>query len=551
MPGLESSLLEYQNKLQSIQAQLSLAQGFLAGREALTLSRLSRFYQSGIDRLTGEWSGKGVSGDAFIPAAHLYERDLNIFGAGSLFEFLCTARTQVGQRRLASYLLDLPERSETLARQQSIKELEPLTAMREQIHLLGKYTSQTCDFEPFREWLDAPAIVVPRFVSWILALLSFALTLLFLLTIGAQPAVRALAIPYLVPVAILQLAFASWLHPKTRPVLASARGLGSELTVLRQGLALMEASSFQSPKLQGLIASVKGSSHAVGKLNSLFDALDQCDQPWLYGLARILLIDAQFALAVERWKARHAEHLAIWLDAWAEFEALNALACYAHEHPADVYPEILDNSTPRFEAAGLAHPLLPESAAVRNDVELNSARKFYLVSGSNMAGKSTFLRAIGINAVLGAAGAPVRASRARQSSLAVCASLAIVDNLTEGKSKFMAEIERLRDILQSARGSSPVLFVIDEILAGTNSRDRRIASESFIRALIGAGAIGALSTHDLALTEIAAAPELHGTNVHMESPDPSDPLAFDYLLKPGIAEHSNALAIARMAGVTA
>lgn len=167
-----------------------------------------------------------------------------------------------------------------------------------------------------------------------------------------------------------------------------------------------------------------------------------------------------------------------------------------------------------------------------------------------MAGKSTFLRAVGINTVLGSAGAPVRAIHARQSCFAVCASISIVDSLSEGKSKFMAEVERLRETLQMTSGPKPVLFAIDEILGGTNSKDRRVAAESFLRALIAAGAVGALSTHDLALTEIAEDPSLGGRNVHMENRDPTDPLAFDYLVKPGVSTQSNAMAIIRMAGVS-
>lgn len=458
-------LSEYQTKLRKLQAAQSGVSGFFAGRrEALKHARLTRFYQAGIDRLTGTWIGKGITGDAFAPASHLYARDLNIFGVGSVFEFLCTARTQAGQRRLASYLLDLPLRPETLARQQSIQELEPLATLRERISLLGKYTSQTCDLESFHEWLDTPAAPLPRLLSLILAAVSAALALLFLFALGTHLGSQAGVTPYLMALGACQLAFALFLRPRTRPVLESVRGISSELSVLREGLALMETNSFRSPKLESLTASVKGSAKAVSILDRLIGALHDCDQPWFYGLARILLIDSQITIAMERWKALYGTRLASWLDAWAEFEALNALACYAHEHPSDVFPELHDGPTPRFEAAGLAHPLLLESAAVRNDVELNSARKFYLVSGSNMAGKSTLLRAIAINAVLGCAGAPVRALRARQSSLCVCASLSIVDSLAEGKSKFMAEIERLRDILQSASSagsssSTQVLFV--------------------------------------------------------------------------------------------
>jgi hypothetical protein len=611
MPNFETALLEYQNKLQSLHADLAQAQVkqsgalallvvllviflmlcfaayssrriapawlpplilpvaalplrniFASQRETSKGLRLRRFYQSGVDRLKGDWAGKGASGEEFSRADHVYERDLNLFGAGSMFELLCTTRSQVGQRRLASYLLDLPERNETLARQEAVEELQPRSDLRERICLLGQYTSQSCDWEPFREWLDSPPVTVSRALPWILPAISCALAVLVLIPWLAPPGAGlwTRAVPFLIPLAAVQIGLAFLLRGRVRPVLERNRSVGHEITLFWQGLELLEAQSFRSAKLKELSERVKGASGAVHKLDRLIQAVDQCSKEWFYGFWRALLLDTQLALAIERWKARHGEDLRVWLDAWAEFEALNALACYAHEHPDDVFPEMLSGAA-EFEAAGLGHPLLPESVCVRNDVHLlgaehlNGVRKFYLVSGSNMAGKSTFLRALGLNAVLGAAGAPVRALHARQSSFAVCASVSIVDSLGEGKSKFMAEVERLRETLRAAAsGPKPVLFVIDEILSGTNSRDRTVAAESFLRALIatgttGEGAIGALSTHDLALAEIAEDRELGGSNVHMESRDPSDPFAFDYLLKPGVSTHSNALAIARMAGV--
>jgi hypothetical protein len=607
MPNPDTVLLEYQNKLEALRGGLAQAQtkqsgaiamlavvvviflflcnaayssrraapgwfpplvlamavmpcrNFLASRRKVSEAlRLRRFYQSGMDRLTGDWSGKGVSGDEFSRTGHLYERDLNVFGAGSMFELLCTTRSQLGQGRLASYLLDLPDRNETMARQEAVKELQPRSGLREQICLLGKYSFQGCDWEPFREWLDSPQVLVYRVLSWILPATSIALVLAASIRLTPPEAgLWTRAAPFLIPLVAAQVLLALSLRDRVRPVLERSRSIGHEIKLFRQGLELLEAQSFHSAKLKDLTERVKGAGGAVRKLNRLIKAVDECNQDWFYLPSRVLLVDTQLGLAIERWKARHGEDLRTWLDAWAEFEALNALGCYAHEHPEDVFPEMLDSpaGTAEFEAAGFGHPLLAESACIRNDVHFNPERKFYLVSGSNMAGKSTFLRAIGINAVLGSAGAPVRAHRARQSSFAVCASVSIIDSLSEGKSKFMAEVDRLREILRAAAsGPKPVLFVIDEILSGTNSRDRRAAVESFLRALIhtnetGAGAIGALSTHDLALAEIAEDPDLGGSNVHMESRDPSDPFAFDYLLKPGVSTHSNALAIARMAGV--
>jgi hypothetical protein len=519
-------------------------------RETSNISRLQRFYRSGVDRLTGDWAGKGASGDEFIPTEHLYARDLNLFGAGSMFELLCTARTQVGRRRLASYLLDLPDRDETIARQEAVKELEPQCGLRELICLLGKFSFHGCEWGLFREWLESPAVTTPRAISWMMPAITCALALMVLIPWLApvNAGLWTRVAPYLLSLALVQIGLAIWLRPKARALIDRARGIAGELTVLRNGLAMVATSSFRSCKLTTLAQRIAGSGTAVRKLDWLIQAMEQCDKELFYAFSRALLVDTQLVLAIERWKIAYGKHLETWLDAWAEFEALSALACYAHEHPEDVFPEMLDGAA-EFEATGVGHPFLRESVCVRNDVHLHHARRFYLVSGSNMAGKSTFLRALGINAVLGSAGAPVRARQARQSAFAVCASVSIVDSLADGKSKFMAEVERLRETLHATSGPKPVLFAIDEILSGTNSRDRRVAAESFLRALIGAGALGALSTHDLALAEIADDASLAGCKVHMESRDPSDPFAFDYLLKSGVSTHSNALAIARMAGV--
>jgi DNA mismatch repair ATPase MutS len=253
-------------------------------------------------------------------------------------------------------------------------------------------------------------------------------------------------------------------------------------------------------------------------------------------------------MAIEQWRREHAESLKIWMGAWAEFEALNALAAYSFENPENTFPEVADGSA-CFEAREMCHPLLSHTSCIANDVELNPSVPFYVISGSNMSGKSTLLRAIGLNAVLAFAGAPVRADYLRLSGLSIVASMSIVDSLLKGKSKFLAEVDRLRQAILSAAENRSVLFLVDEIFSGTNSRDRRIAAEAVVRTLVKKGAIGALSTHDLALTEIASADGMCGVNVHMGSKDERDPMDFDYRLKPGVTRESNALAIARMAGV--
>jgi DNA mismatch repair ATPase MutS len=331
-------------------------------------------------------------------------------------------------------------------------------------------------------------------------------------------------------------------HTLLRPVAA-------ETGAVREGLQLLEAQEFQSVKLRQLVDQVRNGSQALRNLERLLHALNERHREYFYGPALLLLAGTQLCMAIEKWRTRHGAALRVWLSTWAEFEALNALAAYAYENPDNSLPEF-DDGPARFEARGLGHPLLQRGSCVLNDVELNEESRFYVVSGSNMSGKSTTLRAIGLNAVLAMAGAPVRTDALRLSSgLSVCASISIVDSLLNGQSKFQAEVERLRQTIESALDNRPVLFLVDEIFSGTNSRDRRIAAEAVVRTLVGRGAIGVLSTHDLALTDIAASDGLAGLNVHMGSRDGTDPLDFDYRLKPGVSQESNALAIARMSGV--
>ena len=330
-------------------------------------------------------------------------------------------------------------------------------------------------------------------------------------------------------------------------MIESLRSASLEIPVLREGLQLLETQRFQSAKLVQITKRVRNGSAAVRKLERLLDTLNERNKDWFYQASLLLLAGTQLCMAIEHWRMQHGDALRAWMDAWGEFEALNSLANYAQENPDSAFPEF-SVEEPRFEATALGHPLLPEEACVRNNVQLNSGTRFYIVSGSNMSGKSSLLRAIGLNSVLAFAGAPVRAQALRLSQLSVCASLSVVDSLLTGKSKFLAEVDRERQTIQLARNKR-ALFLIDEIFSGTNSRDRRAAAEAVVRTLVDSGAIGALSTHDMSLTEIADCEGLYGANVHMGAKDGNDPMNFDYLLKVGVTTETNALAIARMAGV--
>jgi hypothetical protein len=516
-------------------------------RSSVRLARLRRFYDRSLQRLHGNWAGTGI-GIEFDDPDHIYARDLNLFGEASLFELLCTARTGIGRWGLAQYLLTPPCTTESLSRQDAVRELSGNLNLRERLAVLGKFDFSEAGRETFIQWLDSPPLV-PRFGLRISALAtSFSVAILFLGSVaGLIP--WHIALVSLAPLFVFQAIVGLVYQGRVRKMLDWLLPIALEIRLLREGLHVMSEQSFQSGKLRRLTEIVGNGSATVRKLERLLNALLERNKEMFYHPSLALLLATQICWAVERWRARHGAELRVWLEAWAEFEALNALANYAFENGNNAYPEFaMHAGSALFEADGLGHPLIPSHMCIPNDLRLNAQSRFYLISGSNMSGKSTLLRAIGLNAVLANAGAPVRAGMLRLSELSVGASLSIVDSLQNGKSKFMAEVDRLRRILAIDR-KVPVLFLIDEIFAGTNSRDRRIAAEAVVRALISRGAIGALSTHDLALSEIADAADLGGINVHTGSRDGSDPMDFDYRLKAGVTRESNALAIARMAGV--
>lgn len=511
------------------------------------MRRPSRFYNRAVQRVKGNWTGSKTTGESFGDADHVHARDLTIFGEGSLFELLCIARTSIGRRGLANYLVEAPALEETLLRQEAVRELCERVDLREKIATLGESDSAESKWNTFEDWLSSPTLAFSRYIPLVAAITSGLLAGLIL-------AGYSVAIPWSrVAVAICTLmvfhaGIGLFFRDRVKTMIDWVHPVWLETRVLREGLDLLARQRFQSVKLRRLVDRAQNSSAAIRKLERLLDALAQRDKDWFYHLSRLLLAGTQLCIAIEQWRAVHGRALKIWLEVWAEFEALNALAGYGYENPENTFPE-LSNGDACFEARELGHPLLPRMSCVVNDVALGKTSCFYVISGSNMSGKSTLLRAIGLNAVLAFAGAPVRARVLRLSGLSIFASLSIVDSLLNGKSKFLAEVDRLRLAIEATAGKKPVLFLVDEIFSGTNSRDRRIAAEAVVRTLISRGAIGVLSTHDLALTEIADAEGMRGANLHMGSRDGRDPMDFDYQLKPGITNEANALAIARMAGV--
>ncbi len=509
--------------------------------------RLESYYHRGIDRVEGRWAGSGVRGDEFARPGHSFEKDLHLFGQGSLFELLCTVTTDVGRRRLADTLLEPPTLNDVLDRQPAVRELQDKLELLDRIHTLGTFSFEDSRSSALTEWLEGPLVTACAFTRRLALGTSTCLAILVLLGFDSVLAWSTLVF-WIGGVLALHGVFGMIYRKQLLASMPTIRPVKMEIGVLRQGLGLLQVEEFDCALLRRLAASSRRGDPQVclRQLERLMGALIERDKEWFYGISPACLIGTQLFWAIGKWKQKHANALRDWLGAWGELEALIALATYAYEHPGNSFPRLSADQT-MFEAKSIAHPLLPAAKCVRNDVSLNEKTRFYVISGSNIAGKSTLLRALGLNAVLAYAGAPVCVEEMTLSMFSLCASISIEDSLLLGKSKFLAEMDRLKAGLNM---NGNVLFLIDEILGGTNSRDRRIAAEAIVRALVERGAVGAFTTHDLALSELAELPGLDGTNVHMGSRNGSDPMDFDYLLKPGVIKESSALAIARLAGIS-
>jgi hypothetical protein len=517
-------------------------------RRAHLVRRAIRFYESGLARLSGNWNEQGETGERFLDPHHPYSGDLDLFGKSSLFHLLSTARTRGGEARLADWLKFPAPVAELRERHAAIAELRPLLDLREQLAVLGDEYRAGVDPERLAAWASAPAqpFSFMRRLSALALAIAAACVLLWWFGTGF---IDIAARRGIVAMVVVESAFILSIRQRIARITAEIGEPARDLGLLSQILAALENQAFQSPRLQKLRAALNAAgtpvSVRIAKLRRLMEFLDSRDNFIVRVLDAPLLWTIQTAMALEAWRAENGKFIAGWLDAVAEIEALSSLANYSFEHPDDPFPAIEENGAV-FEGESLGHPLLPDARCIRNSVSLNPPLQLYVVSGSNMSGKSTLLRAVGINAVLALAGAPVRAKRLSISPLSVGASIRTMDSLEEGHSRFMAEILRLKQILELPR---PALFLLDELLGGTNSHDRAIGAEGLIRSLLAKGAIGLATTHDLSLSRVADELAPAAINVHFEDRLEGGQLVFDYTMRPGVVTRSNALDLMRAVGL--
>jgi hypothetical protein len=531
--------------------------------------RAAEIYRLGIARIEDRWIGLEVrevpgrlSAEVRVPlAASLYAGDLDIVGRGGLFELLCRARTRMGEETLLMWLLEPAEVAEVLRREAAVEELRGRVELRERMGVAGETVAVGVEAEALREWAAAEDTLTQRWMPWVAGVLGVLFVVLgsavaWLWLGGSLGRLGLVPISDVVGLLLAVLLVEKMVRrPFEKGITAVLDGMDAavkNMQLLASLLEVMEAETFASERLveinQKLASHAVAGSVAIGKLARLGQWQESMDNLILKGLNLPLMYSVQVAWAIQRWRRQHGDAVRLWIEAVAEMEALLSLAAYAYEHPADVFPEFVDGES-SVQAEEMGHPLIAAAKCVRNSVQLGGETRVLLISGSNMSGKSTLMRTLGVNTVLAMCGAPVRAKSFRLTPLKIGASLLVNDSLQEGHSRFYAEIEKLGRICSSSASSAGMLFLLDELLQGTNSKDRLVGAQGVVRALVEAGAIGMVTTHDLALAEMDSLPEGAMKNMHFQDQIVEGQMCFDFTLREGMAMKSNGVELMRLIGL--
>lgn len=529
----------------------------------------------GLARIRREWTrlpGASLSGP---DTDHPYAWDLDVFGDASLARLLRSPGTPTGRNTLREWLLNPAPPESVEERQEAVRELAPHVDFRDRLTLAAMPARgvSTAAARRFRSWSETgPWLLERPALIWMSRVLPVATILLLL---------AHLAGPVTYPFWLLPMGLTLWILQRhgggLREGIEPATAQEGAIRAYQDLLELAaeppaEGPALEAGRLRRLRAMVTGENgegdlmahRELGRLRRVLDSAEVRNSGIAHFPLQLLLMwDFHIVLGLERWKRRSGDRVTAWLEAAGELEALASLAGLAHDHPEWVFPELEAPAGDRYEAESLGHPLLPPEECVRNDVTLGPPGTFLLVTGSNMSGKSTLLRAVGLNAVLAQAGAPVCARSLRLPPVRVWTSMRLQDSLSQGVSFFMAELQRLRDVVEAAgdpEGELRTLYLLDEILQGTNTAERQIAAQRIIRTLLDTPSIGAVTTHDLTLADSpeirTRAEAVHFREQVRKGTDPDTgvertEITFDYHLREGVATSRNALQLMEAVGLGA
>ena len=531
-------------------------------REERRFAGLVRINEEALARLARDWDRMPLPPKTTIEGVEGVDgplaRDLNLFGRASLAHLLGNARSPIGETTLARWLLSPAPPAEAALRQGAVAELAPLLDLRQELEVRASgMGSAAQDLKPFLAWAEGePWLARRRWLVWLARAMA-------VLTLGLVIAWIARLVPFSVAGVAMLVNFA------IANLLAGQMGEVFDRVVARErrfGLyadlfAALEGQAFESDRLRELAGALTldgVSAHqqmrVLGKRVALAESRHSA--PLNFILQVLTVWDVHVLWLLERWQARAGRHARRWLAALAEVEALAGLAGLRFDEPGWVFPELVVDGPIVLAARGLGHPLIRDGVRVGNDVEVGPPGTFLLVTGSNMSGKSTLLRSIGVNVVLAQTGGPVCAAAMRLPPLTLGTSILVEDSLADGVSFFLAELKRIRGVVELARearaAGRTLLYLLDEVLRGTNTAERQVAVRRVIAHLLREGAIGVVSTHDLELAGIA---ELAGSvrPVHfretVSAGGPGPVMTFDYRMRPGVATTTNALKLLDLVGL--
>jgi len=508
--------------------------------------------KKGLSRINGEWGDFEDTGGQFVDHAHPYTYDLDIFGKYSLYQWICTAHTYNGRKALADALSSQQkERSAILEKQDAVKELAEQPDWRQQFELYGMLSETGDDPSRFLEWAEdkkktfnnpvvLPLLRILPFISLFIGLYGFLFhdTLIYFAVVYG-----------------LQLAlFGVILNSRTSPVIEKYEKNGKLLLAFSQLVNTIERQQFRAAynlQLKNMLVTGdhKTASSILVSLSKILSATEIRSSPMVHTIANaVWLWDVQCVIKADTLKTVYGNDFRTWISAIGQFEAIASLAIPGFENPQWIYPEISDTVV-KIGAEKIGHPLIQADTRIVNDMVIDNPGVVAVITGSNMSGKSTFLRTLAINAVLGYAGAPVCAAGFVLPLVNIYSSMRISDDLSSHVSTFYAELVRIRMVVEAVKRGEKVLFLLDELFRGTNSQDRHDGAVAVLKTLSNSNTIGIVSTHDLELCNLAENNPERFVNFHFEEFYRNNTIEFDYTLKKGRSTTKNAMFLIRMIGI--
>lgn len=503
-------------------------------------------------RIQNTWREFDENGNDFLEEEMVVESDLDIFGLNSLYQYICTAHTQEGRKILADYLKNQEFDKDNISlRQEAVKELIDKNDITTEIETLSRVIGINCK-KNTKEWYEAFVSYLKREDSLISKrlyrgsiLFSLFTLLMFVLSLKGY-----FSVSYALMLFFIQLALGYYSSYKNNKVINDVFRFCNNMEEYYNIVEYIQTVKFESTYINKLCAPIKSSKEAtkgIKKLNFLKEAFLVRSNPYIHIVLQLFLMyDIHCIFALEKWKKNYKDSIKDLFSIIGEVEALTSLTAIAYNRDI-CFPTFDEESSVIFEADNISHPLIPLDAVVSNSIKIHKATG--IITGSNMSGKTTFMRTIGVNCILAYAGAPVCANKMIVSNMKIFTSMRVQDDVSKGISTFYAEVLRIKQIIEYSYKNEPMLVLIDEIFKGTNSADRIVGATEIIKALNKEHIICLVSTHDFELCSLVEKAEILGSNYHFEEFYRNNELHFDYKIKPGRCRTTNAKHILRMAGL--